>query len=265
MDVHFTFACDNSCSFCIDKMYVKKGYATNIDRMIDSVKKEKPEIMLILGGEPFILSEELYIFVNEVRSVVKELYITTTLPRIFLENEKIVNSIIDVIDGLNISLQSIDWEENNKILNASYEHNRIEIMERIIKKYPNKVRVNINLVKGGIDSKDELEKVLSYLNSIGTQKVKVNELQHTSENYISYEKIMNCVWSSPYAHGCQTFLNYGNMEVLVKRACFVTEDTNKATLKDIFKIILQIIFSSNRKKYRVLWENGKVTKDWRQI
>jgi 2-iminoacetate synthase ThiH len=55
MDVHFTNACDNNCNFCIDKMYVKQKIKTNILKMIEAVKKEKPEIMLILGGGTFSL------------------------------------------------------------------------------------------------------------------------------------------------------------------------------------------------------------------
>lgn len=265
MDVHFTFACDNNCDFCIDKMYIKKGYKTNVEKMIKSVKKEKPDIMLILGGEPFCLPEKLYMFVKSIRKYVKELYITTTLPRVFIVNSELTYEIINIIDGLNISIQNLDWKENNKIMNATYKYNRIDMMKNIIQKYPSKIRVNLNLVKNGIDSKEKLNEILNYLNNIGTQKVKINELQHISENYVSYEKIMNVKWSSAYAHGCQTFLKYGNIEVLVKRACFVTEDINKATLKDIFKILLQIILFYKRKKYRVLWENGKITNNWRQI
>jgi molybdenum cofactor biosynthesis enzyme MoaA len=264
MDVHFTSACDNNCNFCIDKMYTKKSYPTNINKMIKSVIRENPEIMLILGGEPFILPIKLLEFVNGIRGYVKELYITTTLPKIFINNIALAYKIIDKINGLNISIQNIDWEKNNKILNAKYNHNRIEIMKKLIKKYPDKIRINLNLVKGGIDTKNKLNYTLNYLNDCGLKKVKINELQHTSKNYISYENIMNLKWPSAYAHGCQTFLQYKNIEILVKRACFLTEDTNKATIKDIFKILIQLLFSFKKKKYRVLWENGKITNTWRQ-
>lgn len=263
MDVHFTYICDNACDFCIDKMFVKKGYKTNVKKMIESSKKEKPEIMLILGGEPFIFPDLLYEFIINIRYYVKELYITTTLPIIFKKNIEETYKIIDMIDGLNISIQSLDWKENNNILNAKYKYNRIEIMEKLIKKYPEKIRINLNLVKNGIDNKNKLELILDSLNEMELKKVKINELQHTSENYISYEKIMNIKMPSPYAHGCQTILNYKNMEVLIKRACFITENNLKATWKDLLKILFQ--FFKKRKKYRVLWENGKVTNNWRYI
>ena len=264
MDVHFTNACDNNCNFCIDKMYAKQNIKTNIYAMIKSVKKEKPEIMLILGGEPFLIASELYKFVTEIRNNVKELYITTTLPKIFTLNINLAYKIIDKIDGLNISIQSLDVDENNKILNASYKYDRIQMMKKIVKLYPEKVRINLNLVKNGIDTKEKLYDALDYLNSIGVEKVKVNELQHTSENYISYEKIMNIEWPSAYAHGCQTFLHYKGIELLIKRACFITEDSNRATLKDICKILFQIFTTYKRKKYRVLWEDGKITNTWRR-
>jgi len=264
MDVHFTFACDNNCNFCIDKMYVEKTHKTNISKMVQSVKKEKPEIMLVLGGEPFLFSDKLLKFITAIRDIVKELYITTTLPKIFIENIDLAYLIINRIDGLNISIQDLDTKNNNAILNTSSGHDRIGIMRDLVKLYPEKIRINLNLIKNGIDTKDKLINTLDSLNGIGVRKVKINELQHASENYISYEKIMDLKWPSAYAHGCQTFLNYKNIEVLVKRACFITEDTNSATIKDIVKILFQFFTVFKRKKYRVLWEDGKVTNNWRQ-
>ena len=265
LDVHFTYACDNNCSFCIDKMYPKNEYKLDLDKMVKATKKIKPDIMLILGGEPFIIYDKLCSFVNQVRQYIKELYITTTLPIVFKENLIKTYNIIDIIDGLNITVQSIDWEENNNILKASINYNRIKVIEKIVKKYPKKVRINLNLVKGVIDTKNKLYNVLDYFNDIGVEKVKINELQHTSKNYVSYEEIMDFKWPSPYAHGCQTYLTYKNISILVKRACFITEDTRRASLKDILKIILQLITLKVRQKYRVLWGDGKVTNNWRRI
>lgn len=260
MDVHFTYACDNDCEFCIDKIYEKKNYKNNIQKMVSIVKKEHPDIMLILGGEPFIIPDLLSKFVNSIRAHVKELYITTTLPKTFILKKSIIENIIEKLDGLNISVQNLDWMENNKMLRAKSKHDRIEIMSELIKKYPDKIRININLVKNGIDSKEKLEEILNYLDEIGCRKVKINELQHTHKKYISYEKTMNYKWPSAYAHGCQTFLKYGNIEVLVKRACFITEWSNKATWQDILKLIIQLF--KKRKRYRVLWGDGKLTNNW---
>jgi molybdenum cofactor biosynthesis enzyme MoaA len=268
MDVHFTPACDNNCDFCIDKMYDKQNYKTDINKMIEAVKKEKPDIMLILGGEPFINTFDLLEFVQNIRPVVKELYITTTLPHArfpISRHDPVLSNyntsmILELIDGLNVSIQSLSWEENNKILKASVGYDRINVMHGLILAYPKKIRINLNLVKGGIDTKEKLNEALNKLDKIGCQKVKINELQHTHKNYISYEKIMNYKWESAYAHGCQTFLKHGNMEVLIKRACFITEFSNKATLSDIFKMIIQLF--KKKKKYRVLWGDGVITNNW---
>jgi hypothetical protein len=50
--------------------------------------------------------------------------------------------------------------------------------------------------------------------------------------------------------------------VLLKRSCFLCEETLKATLVDGLKV-LHRIFKRNENKYAVIYENGNLSKGWK--
>jgi len=167
------------------------------------------------------------------------------------------------IDGLNVSIQDTHSEKNNKIMNASSNHNRLDILRELNQLYKDKIRVNLNLVKGGLDTRWDLVDALIRLEVLfDCAHVKINELQN-SEDYISYEDIMGEKLPSPFSHGCQTPIDINgiNMKLTLKRSCYNVEKSRKASLSDVVKELL----SFNRKKYNkfgVMYENGLIRKGW---
>ena len=79
LDVRFTKACDNRCPFCIERNGIdEKG--TNVEKMIESTIKSPKKDILILGGEPLLMLDKVYEYVIGIRSHVRNIYITTSLP-----------------------------------------------------------------------------------------------------------------------------------------------------------------------------------------
>ena len=150
LDVRFTKSCDNSCSFCIEKRGLDSLGKTDVDKMVESVKNSGIKDILILGGEPFINPSLLLDFVSKIRPIVNKIYITTALPISFILKSEICNNIVNQIDGLNISIQSIDNNKNIEVLRANSHHDRIKLLEKLLKDFSDKIRVSINLSKGGI-------------------------------------------------------------------------------------------------------------------
>ena len=266
LDVRFTKQCDNNCPFCIEKNGIR-AKMQDIDKMIENTIKEKDRTtVLILGGEPFIEPDKLLKYVKGIRPYKKEIYITTSLPKSFLnfENNEI-KEILNLIDGLNVSLNHYDSQLNNEIFQASSNHNRIKILSDLNKNYAKKIRVSINLVKGLIDTKHKLLTAIFCLEKIGTKHIKINELQHTPELYISFEEITGIKLKSPFSHGCQFEIDndllYTNMKITLKRACFLVEPSRKATFSDLLKIIIKK-FNKKITTCKVVYENGKVSEGW---
>lgn len=276
LDVRFTKVCDNNCPFCIEKEGLKSLGSTNVEKMIQSTIETGIKDVLILGGEPFLEINKLLIYINGIRNFVDKIYITTSLPRTIVNNWDVFCNIINLIDGLNISLQSTNWEENNQLYCAGdMSLNRITLLKNILRE-TSKVRVSVNLTR------INQQKYLSYIHDLMKMNVpwiKINELQDAPDIYFSFEQLSEVKQSkikfeSPYAYGCQTNLTSEQIKrlfpsiaftgkITIKRSCFKVESSLKASLPDLWKAIL----NKQRKSchtFRVLYENGMISNAWQK-
>lgn len=208
--------------------------------------------------------------------IVKKIYVTTSLPisiDINLDTKSLLIDIIKLIDGLNVSLQHYDSRINNVVLHASSKHDRLEtlfMLTHINPEIRNKIRVNLNLVQGYIDNKIEVLKAIRLLSNVYHVKtIKLNELQN-SDKYVSFENIFpDCELSSPYAHGCQIDITHyfdslslmHDIQILLKRSCFLVEPSKTATFSDLVKVVGKRI-KNEKHKFGVLYENGKLESHW---
>lgn len=263
LDVRFTKRCDNACPFCIERNGIK-GERTDVNRLImETIKTGKKEI-LILGGEPLLLPHVLLLYVRGIRSFVDHIYVTTSLPKTVEDNWNTFTKIMGYIDGLNISLQHYDPEKNNNILHASSRHDRITLTKRICNAYADKVRVSINLIKGQIDTKEEIDTFLKKMEECGVQHVKINELQFEKDLYVSFEKAYGVKYKSPFAYGCQTQLQLPGHPLLItlKRSCFLVNPMLRASAADFVKS-LRLLTKNKSNEQVVLYENGVCSKGWK--
>lgn len=261
LDVRFTKFCDNSCAFCIEKngidSLVKKP---DVDKLVAETIKLGIKNVLIVGGEPMLFPKEVLDYTTRVRSCVDEMYITTSLPKNYYTNTETWNKIIETCTMMNVSIQSIYWKENNKILNASSNHDRIQQLSSLLYNHADKIRVNINLTKGGIDTNEKLNDTLQALQSMGCKHVKINELQERPDIYVSYEEITGTKLKSAYAYGCSTFIETEfDMKVLLRRSCFITEPSIPATIADLIKCTRLKYFPLKHKPTKVLYEDGTLS------
>ena len=268
MDVRVTKKCDNNCSFCIEKNGEHSLGATNDEKIISGINSSDVNDILLLGGEPLL---ELKKVINIVENIDpnKNVYLTTALPKTIIDDDDDddisidMMYLMDMLDGLNISFHGTTNEENMEVLKASSNHNRLNLINRLANRYPDKVRVCINLVKGCIDDTRKLMTVIDMLYKNGVRKIKINELQHTPELYVSIEKVLNRKWKSPYAHGCQTIVKEGDLEITYKRSCFIVEPSLNPSIADFIKIIAKKFgFVKNNGKFCVCYENGMVLNNW---
>ena len=102
---------------------------------------------------------------------------------------------------------------------------------------------------------------------MGFNSIKLSEIQHGKKYFVSFEKTFGIKLESPYANGCQTYLNMDDIikgfktPVLLKRSCFICEESLKATIDDGIKV-LSTLFRKPQNKYGVVYENGQLMKGW---
>lgn len=263
LDIRFLKACDNDCPFCIERDGLDKLGNTDVDAMIQKTIDSGIRDVLILGGEPFLLPAKLLQYIKGIRGFATRIFITTSLPKsVDIANPTILE-IFELIDGLNVSIQSVDWQENNRLLRASSNHDRLEILHGINSLIPDKVRTSINLVAGGIDNAQKLYDTLDRLIEIGCMHFKINELQHTPDLFVSYEAITGTRMKSAFAFGCQTYVeSYKGARILVKRSCHKVEQSVDPSWFDIAKLLIQRYVYRRSNKFNVLYEDANLRNTW---
>jgi len=66
------------CDFCDSKYSWATGKTMSVDKIVGRVKKYKPELVVITGGEPYLQSQELRELVNELMSLGLRVQIETS-------------------------------------------------------------------------------------------------------------------------------------------------------------------------------------------
>jgi pyruvate-formate lyase-activating enzyme len=256
--------CDNDCAFCIEKSGADSFGATDVDSMVKSTLLSPTKDVLILGGEPFLQVRKLKEYVQRIRSAKRNIYITTSLPKQLDVTNPDVMEILNLIDGLNVSLQHYDPRINNMVLVARSGHDRIQQLADIVSviNRPEKVRVSINLVKGMIDTKDKMFAFVKTMLKAKVKHLKINELQNSPDLYVSYAEMMGVKMKSAYSEGCQTELPpVDGMRITLKRSCWMTEDSLLPTYTDMVKWVINGIKGIGAHT-NVLYENGMVSDGW---
>lgn len=268
-DVHFTSACDNKCSHCIDNCYEGlKINKPNIEAIIKTIidNSDGLDDVLFLGGEPCLYLDELLECVKELKKqTTLKLYVTTSVPKICYEKRNKFEELIELLDGINLSVQHYKEEIADDIRKTKSTYDRQDFYNSLPHK--EKIRINLNIVKPYLYQKDDIINCLKYYDKMGFGSIKLSEIQHGEDVFVSFEKIFDIKLKSAYSNGCQIYLDMSKIipnfqtPLLLKRSCFVCENTLKATLADGIKVISNF-FKKPQNKYAVIYEDGTLSKGW---
>lgn len=269
LDVHFTSACDNKCAHCVDQCYeglhINKPNVNAIVKTICDNSNGLDDV-LFLGGEPCLYLEELIDCIEQLKEKTKlKIYVTTSVPKICYDNRNRFVYLLSLLDGLNISAQHYKEDIADMIRQTKSQYDRQTFYNSL--PYKEKIRINLNIVKPYLYTKNDIIECLLHYDKMGFNSIKLSEIQHGKDYFVSFEKQFGIKLKSPYSNGCQTYLDMTDIipelktPLLLKRSCFMCEETLKANLFDGVKAILSL----NRKpknKYGVVYENGTLTKGW---
>lgn len=268
-DVHFTSACDNKCKHCIDAKYtslnIMKPDVNAIAKTIIA-NQEGFDDVLFLGGEPCLFLNELIECIAKIRKATKlKIYVTSSVPKTCYDRYDKFVLLLEMVDGFNISAQHYNEEVADKIRCTKSQYDRQAFYASL--PYKEKIRINLNIVKPFLYTKEDLIACLKYYDALGFDTIKLSEIQHGKDYFVSFAKTFGLKMKSAYADGCQTYLNMEEIipgfktPVLLKRSCFVCEETEKATLSDGLKVLCQF-FVKKDNKYGVVYEDGSLQRGW---
>lgn len=270
-DVHFTSACDNKCAHCIDLKYqglsIDKPDAQAIANTIIKNQKGYDDV-LFLGGEPCLYLKELLQCVKIIKTKTNlKVYVTTSVPKICKDEFETFKKLLLIVDGINLSVQHYDETIADGIRKTTSKYDRQKFYSEL--PYKQKIRININIVKPYLYLKNDIINCLVHYDKMGFNEIKISEIQHGKEYFVSFEEIFGIKLKPPFSGGCQTYLNMGDIipnfktPVLLKRSCFLCESTLKASILDGIKVLCKSIQKEKPNKYGVIYENGLLTNKWR--
>ena len=268
-DVHFTSACDNKCAHCIDKCFEGLNIAKpNVNAIVKTIveNQEGLDDVLFLGGEPCLYLDELIDCVSQLREKTKlKLYVTTSVPKVCYDNYDKFIKLIDMLDGINLSVQHYKEDVADEIRKTKSQYDRQTFYTNLPQKH--KIRINLNIVKPYLYTKEDISECLRHYDKMGFNSIKLSEIQHGKDVFVSFEKTFGIKLGSPYSCGCQTYLNMEDIlpgfktPVLLKRSCFMCEETLRASVGDGVKVVTNL-FRKPQNKYGVIYENGRLEKGW---
>ena len=268
-DVHFTSACDNKCAHCIDVCFNGFGIIKpDIDAIAKTIINNSNGLddVLFLGGEPCLYLDELLECVKTIKDKTKlKVYVTTSVPKICYDKKEVFYELIAILDGINLSVQHYKEDIADRIRKTKSQYDRQSFYGLLPNK--EKIRININVVKPFLYIKEDISSCLRHYDSMGFNSIKLSEIQHGKEVYVSFADTFGLKMKSAYSYGCQSWLDMDNIlqgfktPVLLKRSCFICEDSLKASLQDGIKVIAKLV-NSSKNKYGVVYEDGRLTKGW---
>lgn len=269
-DVHFTSACDNNCAHCIDMRFSGMGInKPDPLEIADTIimNQEGYDDVLFLGGEPCLYLDDLIECVKQVKIFTDlKIFVTTAVPKICLDERKKFEVLLHWIDGINLSVQHYDEKIANKIRRGNSNYNRQSFYNSLPLK--EKIRINLNIVKPYLYTKEDLTACLKHYDKMRFNSIKLSEIQHGKEHYVSFEEVFGVKLGSPYFSGCQKYLNMDKIipnfktPVLLKRSCFACEETLKASFMDGVKVLYNTFINRSKNKFSVVYGDGTLKKGW---
>ena len=268
-DVHFTSGCDNKCAHCIDTHFSGIGKVKpEVKAIVETIVTNSLRVddVLFLGGEPCLYIDELLNCVRQIKARTRlKVFVTTSVPQICHARKDLFFELISELDGINLSVQHYRESKADEIRRTLSMYDRQSFYKSLPDKH--KIRINLNIVKPVLHTKDEITACLRHYDVMGFGSIKLSEIQHGKDVYISFCDVFDLKMGSAYSHGCQSYLDMPRIipgfrtPVVLKRSCFLCEESLKASVADGAKMIAKI-FRPTRNNYGVVYEDGSLMTGW---
>lgn len=268
-DVHFTSSCENKCSHCIDLCYEGLGISKpDVSAIVETIRNNQDGLddILFLGGEPCLYLEDLMDCIEQLRHYTDlKLFVTTSVPKICYDKRDLFIAMIEKLDGINLSVQHYREDIADDIRKTVSQYDRQAFYSGLPHK--NKIRINLNIVKPYLYTFTDIVFCLRHYDKMGFSSIKLSEIQHGKDVYVSFADVFGLNFKSAYANGCQMYLDMDKIllgfktPLLLKRSCFLCEESLTASFADGLKMASRM-FIQPKNKYGVIYENGNLMKGW---
>lgn len=248
LNVKITNRCNAHCAFCIERM----GYAPpeqEVGSLIRAtiVMSDYPSV-LILGGEPLLYSH-LEEYLKGIRPYKENIYLTTNGTLL----EKNAEMLAEYLDGVNISILSPREDVNDRCFQTHICFEQLKAGIQIFQRERIPVRINCNLLKGVMDTPEDVEEMIDFASSLGADHLRFSELQQAEELFVDSRILFKGLPDNPYRDGCEKEPDgQFPIKVTVKLTCGLIDPQKPPIAKE----------SKYEPSTRVLYPNGQISRGW---
>ena len=250
VNIKITNKCNCNCEFCIEK----GGLVTEekpVDTLIAATNLLDYDNVLVLGGEP-LMYEHLEEYLKGIKN--KKIYLTTNGT---LLTDEMAEMLSKYLTAINISMHHYTEEENQRIYkNEAYTFANIMSAIKVFKRNNIPVRINANLVKGVLDTKAAVTKMIYFAQFMGASSIRLAELQNCEDLWVDSSELFTDLPENPYVDGCEKVVyTDGDFKATVKMTCgfvnMLKEIPNDPTRKQTER--------------KVIYPDGKILNGWYNI
>jgi hypothetical protein len=238
----------------------------DVEAIINTIEENQEgfDDVLFLGGEPCLYLDQLLLCVAWIKFNTKlKVYVTSAMPKVLFDKQEKFHCLLNMVDGFNISAQHYDETIADKIRCTESKYDRQKFYAGLPNK--DKIRINLNIVKPYLCNSIEVMNAIEHYDRMGFNSIKLSEIQHGTDQFISFEEMTKISMDSPYYYGCQSYITdvfFGiKTPVLLKRSCFLCEETLGASFMDGLKVASKFFFKPDN-KYGVIYGNGELKGGW---
>jgi len=251
LEVYLTGKCNGKCSFCIDKYGFKPDNSIEPKELVKIILDSGQKNILLLGGEPTLYKGFGYV-TKALKDAGRNVTVTTNGSHL---SNKFTQGALKNVSCVNISIHHYDRKVNTEITGIKLIENQFNGAVKSLQDSGVDIRINCNIIKGFIDSENEVINFLNFAWSLDIKKVRFAELKN-DDRFVSLAKIFNNRYGlneDPFIDGCwQNTILYG-MHVNFRQLCGM--QTNKRAAPINPKQILK----------KVLYYDGKLYDGWQSL
>lgn len=249
IEVMLTPKCNGSCAWCVDKAGYHPKEQASWMMLAEKLKEVGRKNVILLGGEPTLYAD-LPFLVRRLRSYGLNVYITTNGSRMTQ-----LTKIVYGFAGINVSIHHYNKKRNQDITGIRLAHGPLRAnIDYVWWRDKTPVRFNCTLIKGQIDSVDEIMKYIRWAKSMGAKSVRFAELKH-DDNFVDLYEIFGNRYgltNNPYTDGCSTDAVILGMPVSFRQMCGIQTPFRLAPINP----------EPQADRKTVLYYNGKVYNGW---
>ena len=277
ISIKLTSECNAKCSFCIDRGgYTPEKDNINIRKIAEEANKlTEYQTVIITGGEPFLVFEDLILLLEMLRPYKKRIVVNTNGSKL---DVKKTMRLYGLIDELQISIHNPDEEINNSVFGfkfnkddptATYIH--FELIKHALKY--KRFFCSINTCFNKTMKFTDLRKIEKLVYWLGADKLRLTELKKVDDSeFVEASKIFryndkfcNRTSEELITKGCMNeYITEEGIPVTVKRLCKYAKGTNASAFSCCFintegqtKIDID-----TKETFKVIYADGSVYDDW---